>query len=313
MPNDTSELCIDSITGAEVLYAPQRANRTNALVREPMILPVTDFCPFCPGHEEETPAELYRWPTDTSQPWQLRLVPNRFPAVAAKLHNNASPSAYGQHEVLIESACHDDDWLSLSVENLAHIFEAIASRLRHWSSDPRAHYVQVFKNVGTRAGATLGHPHLQLMSLDYCPVHIVKEAQNLKEHLPALFAYQRLTIEKDANYVTLCPPVSRVPYELWLLPRHAGAFETLGFEGYLALARHLQTMLHRLEAVIGKVSHNIIWKLPPRGHAHLPWRIEIFPRLTTFAGLELGSGLYVNPIRPEKAAEQLTRTGLASQ
>ena len=77
MPNDTPELCIDPITGAEVLYAPQRARRTNALVREPLILPVTDFCPFCPGHEAQTPAEVYRWPTSTDVPWQLRIVPNR--------------------------------------------------------------------------------------------------------------------------------------------------------------------------------------------------------------------------------------------
>lgn len=290
-----------------MLYAPQRARRTNALVREQLILPVTDFCPFCPGHEEETPPAIYRWPIGHNQRWQLRLVPNRFPAVATQLQSEASPSACGHHEVLIESARHDDDWLSLSTEHLAQIMEAIATRLRHWSNDPRARYVQVFKNVGTRAGATLGHPHLQLMSLDYCPMHIVHEAQNLKEHLPALFQQQHLMIEQDASYVTLCPPVSRVPYEVWLLPRLSGAFDKLSFEGYLTLARHLQSTLRRLEEVIGKVSHNIIWKLPPRDHAHLPWRIEFFPRLTTFAGLELGSGLYVNPIRPELAAEQLRR------
>ncbi len=307
MPNDTPELCIDPITGAEVIYAPQRANRTNALAREPLVLPVTDFCPFCPGHEEETPAAVYRWPSETSKPWQLRLVPNRYPAVATHLQNNSSPSAYGQHEVLIESARHDDDWLSISPEHLAHILQAVATQLRLWAHDPRARYIQVFKNVGTRAGATLAHPHLQLMSLDYCPTHIVKEAQNLKEHLPALFAHQHLMIQQDADYVTLCPPVSRVPYELWLLPRQPGPFESLSFDGYLTLAHHLKSVLHRLEAVIGKVSHNIIWKLPPRGHEHLPWRIEVTPRLTTFAGLELGSGLYINPIRPELAAEQMRR------
>ena len=76
--------------------------------------------------------------------------------------------------------------------------------------------------------------------------------------------------------------------------------------------QHLQAIFHRLEAVMGKVAHNVIWKLPPTSHAHLPWRIEILPRLTTFAGLELGSGLYVNPIRPELAASQLTNVLLPS-
>jgi UDPglucose--hexose-1-phosphate uridylyltransferase len=129
--------------------------------------------------------------------------------------------------------------------------------------------------------------------------------QNLKEKLPTLLLHKNLIIHQDIEFVTLCPPVSRVPYELWLLPRQSGAFESLSFDSYKTLAQHLQTILHRLEGCIGKVSHNIIWKLPPRGHASLPWRIEILPRLTTFAGLELGSGLYVNPIRPELAANQL--------
>jgi len=310
MPNDTPELCIDPITGAEVLYAPQRARRTNALVREPLILPSGDFCPFCPGNEAETPAEVYRWPTSSSTLWQLRIVPNRFPAVATRLLSDSS--AYGQHEVLIESARHDDDWLSLSVEHLAHVFEAITARLSHWANDPHAQYIQVFKNVGTRAGATLGHPHLQLVSLNYRPERILKELHTLQEKFPALLENKNLTVQHDDDYVTLCPPVSRVPYELWLLPQHSAAFDALTFNGYLKLAQHLQSTLHRLEALIGKVSHNIIWKLPPRDHSHLPWRIEILPRLTTFAGLELGSGLYVNPIRPELAAQQLSSVSLPS-
>jgi UDPglucose--hexose-1-phosphate uridylyltransferase len=310
MPNDTPELCIDPITGAEVLYAPQRAKRINALVREPLILPNSDFCPFCPGNEEETPAEVYRWPTSPDVSWQLRIVPNRFPAVATQLFSD-SP-AYGRHEVLIESARHEDDWLSLSVEHLAHVFEAIAARLRHWSTDPRAHYIQVFKNVGSRAGATLGHPHLQLVSLNYRPERILKEMHHVQEKCPALLEYKNLVVQRDDNYVTLCPPVSRVPYELWLLPQQQTAFDALSFDDYVKLAQHLQVSLHQLEAVIGKVAHNVIWKLPPTAHAHLPWRIEVLPRLTTFAGLELGSGLYVNPIRPELAAAQLTNALLPS-
>ena len=98
---------------------------------------------------KETPAEVYRCPTSQEVPWQLRIVPNRFPAVATQLLSD-SP-AYGQHEVLIESACHEDDWLSISIEHLAHVFQAIAARLRHWSTDPHSQYIQVFKNVGSRA------------------------------------------------------------------------------------------------------------------------------------------------------------------
>lgn len=308
MPNDTPQLCIDPITHVQVLYAPLRAKRTNALVREPCTLPVNDFCPFCPGHEKDTPPHVYRWPKAETTPWQLRVVPNRFPAVANG-DEAADSAAFGHHSVLIESAKHDDDWTSLTVEQLARILEACAIQLKAWLSDARSRFVQVFKNVGTRAGATLAHPHLQLMSLNHVPDYVSTEFSHsqaeIANHLQHMVNNRSLQVHADQHFVTLCPSVSRVPYEVWILPLHEKPYTSLTEQEHQQLAQHIKVIHARLINAIGVVSHNIIWRLPPRGKDQYPWRIEILPRLTTFAGLEIGSGLYVNPILPDAAAGHL--------
>lgn len=311
---DTSEFRIDPLSGAGVIYAPGRARRANAFAREPLVLPTSDTCPFCPGNEGDTPAEVYRWPHHADDPWKIRIVPNRYPVVsnrqAPPLPENA-PNTYGQHEVLIESPQHEDNWLSLRVDHLAMIHQAIAQRVRHFTSDPRSQYMLVFKNVGTRAGATLAHPHLQLVTMNYLPWRVISEIPDAESTTVQLMHQtiknKKLLIRHQNNFLTLCPPVSRVPYELWVMPVEHVPYTELSSQAFHDLALQLQDALHRLEMRLGKVAHNVLWRLPPIYQDHLPWRIEILPRLTTFAGLELLSDLYVNPVPPELAASQLVQ------
>lgn len=316
MLDDNPQLVIHPVTGDEVLYAPLRAKRSNALIKEPLQLPFSEACPFCPGHEHETPPTLYQWPQPL-QPWNLRVVSNRFPVIRTEdkqLLPEHAASSFGRHEIVIESNRHQDDWCSLPTEHLAQILLAISLRITDWSSDLRSQQVQVFKNVGTRAGATLAHPHLQLVAMNYLPRRVIDElhAHEQGEPYPAisLLEEQLLIIERNSSFMTFCPPVSRVPYELCVVSLEPIPFNRLPFEKLLLLALHLQTTFHRLEGVLGKVAHNVIWRLPPLNQDRIPWRIEILPRLTALAGLELGSGIYVNPVRPEMAASQLANVTL---
>jgi UDPglucose--hexose-1-phosphate uridylyltransferase len=322
MPNLTPQLCIDPVTGTEVLYAPLRATRSNAFASEPLLLPSGEMCPFCPGNEHETPPEVYRWPAVEQDPrWQIRVVPNRFPAVATDEETKSehesrlgrslalpqSP-AHGKHEVLIESDQHDADWLSMSPEHLARILTVIGLRIAAWRSDPRIVYAQVFKNVGSRAGASLAHPHLQLVGLSFVPRQIkqmvMRSEEYRREHGCGYqqILWQRhpeLIVHQDDGLLTLCPPVSRVPYELWIVPTEEIPYDQLPT---LKLA---QSVLSKQKQTVGEVAHNIVWHLPPFGADPTNWRLEIIPRLTTFAGLELGAGVYINPVRPETAVERL--------
>lgn len=304
-------LCVDPISAVEVYYAPIRASRSNAFQQGGIEYPPDAFCPFCPGNEHETPPETWRWPSETEKPWEQRMVPNRFPAVEV----GSTSHAGGHHEVLIESARHNDDWLTLPAEDLARVFLAIAEKLHSWNNDPAIKCFQVFKNVGRLAGASLAHPHLQVMALNTLPAQLTLQAERemhwVKQHGHSYAARlleqaekAKCLLHQDESFVSLCPTVSRFPYEVWLLPRNETPYLHLQQLQWIELARHLKHVLNRMKTVLGLFAHNIVWRLPPQG-VSFSWRLEIIPRLTTWAGLELGSGMHVNPVLPAQAAKSL--------
>lgn len=310
MNEQQSTHVVDPITCHDVIYAPRRADRSNAFVRETLVMPDDTFCPFCVGNEAETPPEVARWPVDPQQPWQGRVIPNRFPIV-----DTNSESGYGKHEIVIESANHDASWLSMTSAELANILLAVQQRIKHLESDPRLHCIQVFKNVGVRAGASLAHPHLQIVGLEMIPAqldseqalaHLQKQEhgcdyhQQLLQQLP-----DELVVNRNEAFVTLCPPVSKMPYEMRILPLSSTSYTGMSSNQLLELAKVLQQSLRQLTAAVGPVAHNILWKLPLRGEPQEAWYLEILPRLTTMAGLEFNTGIYVNPILPAVAATNL--------
>jgi len=301
---------VDPVTGHDVIYAPRRANRSNAFVREELVLPEDTFCPFCPGNEADTPPEVFRWPADPLLPWQGRVIPNRFPIV-----DSDSESGYGKHEIVIESAQHHASWSSMTSDELAKVLLAVQLRIKHLESDSRLHCIQVFKNIGVRAGASLAHPHLQIVGLGMIPDQLGREAERARIHREQngcdyheMLLQQvpgELVANRNADFITICPPVSKVPYELRVVPQSKTPFTTLSNVKLSELAGVLQQTLRQLTNAVGLVAHNILWKLPLRGEPQESWYLEILPRLTTMAGLEFSTGVYVNPILPLVAAASL--------
>lgn len=315
MNEQQSTHVVDPITGHDVIYAPRRADRSNAFVRENLVMPEDSFCPFCVGNEAETPPEVARWPADPQQPWQGRVIPNRFPIV-----DTDSESGYGKHEIVIESSRHDASWVSMSSAELANVLLAVQQRIKHLESDARLQCIQVFKNVGVRAGASLAHPHLQIVGMEMIPAQLEGEKvlarryreqhdcdyhQQLLQQLP-----DELVVNKSDDFVTLCPPVSKMPYEMRLMPLVKTAYTGMSTTQLLELAKVLQQTHRQLTAAVGPVAHNILWKLPLRGEPQESWYLEILPRLTTMAGLEFSTGIYVNPILPAVAAANLRSSQL---
>jgi UDPglucose--hexose-1-phosphate uridylyltransferase len=301
---------IDPISGHDVIYAPRRADRSNAFVRETLVMPEDTFCPFCVGNENETPPEVARWPADPQLPWQGRVIPNRFPIV-----DTDSERGYGQHEIVIESSHHDASWLSITSAELANVLLAVQNRIKHLESDVRLQCIQVFKNVGARAGASLAHPHLQIVGLGMIPAQLNGErvlSRKYREHRGCDYHQQllqqlpdELVVNKSDDFVTLCPPVSKMPYELRILPLINTSYSNMPTTKLHELANVLQQTLRQLTAAVGSVAHNILWKLPLRGEPQESWYLEVLPRLTTMAGLEFSTGIYVNPILPTVAAANL--------
>lgn len=294
------------------MIAPARARRPGAdrLAFEPD--DEIAGCPFCEGREGATPPETFAigppGRAADAPGWRVRVVPNKFPAFGPWSDQGdrgglfARRAALGRQEVVIHSPRHLRTLADLSSRELEQVAEAWQARARA-AQEQGFPYMQVLVNEGRAAGASLQHSHSQLVWLEEEPPLVEQErraqeaeggcvlcrvlAEELKHRI-------RVVSERD-GLVLLCPFAGRQPYELLVAPR---ACESTPFESpLLGAALGLAAEgLRRLRVAEGRVPVNI-W-LHPGGH----WHFEVVPRLTVLAGLELGSGYFVNTMAPESAA-----------
>jgi UDPglucose--hexose-1-phosphate uridylyltransferase len=255
--------------------------------------------------------------TDEDGHWRVRVVPNKFPAVALD-----ESSAAGAHEVFIESARHVDRISALSVAEFADVLDAYRERLAHWRTSGRFEYGLVFKNLGAAAGASLAHVHSQLMALPQLPPPVAAEfkraQQSLAEHGACPYCRliederrtkERIVLEGD-GLIAFCPYASLQPCEVWLMPTsHEPWFERRPQpSGDDSLAEMLHSLLARVEAILPRPAYNLLVRTAPWQDAAADcghWRIEILPRTNPIAGFELATQIYINPLSPTRAAQQL--------
>ncbi len=323
------EIRTDPVSGRQVIIAPQRIERPNAIQLTPWCQDDQDRCPFCSGREDQTPTELasYRLPGD-EQPWHVRVVPNRYPAMfmeTVEVANDESellPAAAvrGQHEVIIESPRHVTSFSELTDSEAALVVQAYRDR-QAVAAHSSVAAGMIFKNFGPRAGASLGHIHSQFVGFGSVPPELKQEyaAADIyaQQHGSCLFCAivttetrlaKRLVLIDDL-FIAFCPFASRLPFEMCIMPRqHRSHFERQNDEECAILAKLLLRLLRRLETTIPHVAYNF-WvhsaAFDSSSSDHYHWHIELLPRLVTTAGFEWGSGQLINPVPPEKAAEQL--------
>ncbi len=320
-----SDLRTDWLTGRSVIIAENRAARPNEFApQSPLTLDAEEAvaagCPFCAGHEHDTPPATYELPGDDGR-WQVRVVPNKYPAVTTDPLPQGE-GITGAHEVIVESPRHVLRTGALSEPELCGVLDTYARRLAHWRAGGRFPYALVFKNQGPRAGASLGHLHSQLVALDRVPPLVEAELARANDYhrrerqcpYCQLISDERAAGERivldEAGYVAFCPYASLQPYEVWLLPSaHEPWFDEPAEPDALErLASVLHRLVGRLEAVIGEPAYNLMLRTTPwRGGVEScgHWRMEVLPRLATFAGLEMTTGVYLCQMSPEHAAPQL--------
>jgi UDPglucose--hexose-1-phosphate uridylyltransferase len=322
-----SELRIDPLTGQRAVIAGARAGRPGGELRaEPPGAIDAESDPFASGHEERTPPEVYALRPDGSAPntpgWRVRVVPNLYPAFAPDAPEpppHANPDLFwagparGAHEVIINAP---DPVVSLSELGV----EQVAAAADVWRERMRAHadasYVHLIVNERREAGASLPHTHAQLYALDFVPAAIARERErfgayttrtmggNLLADLVQHEVRQRERIVAiDDEAVLMAPYGARVPYQLLIAPRAPRMrFED---DGPTAAAM-LHGALGRLARRLGAPPPLNLWvRTAPRGAEQFCWRIDILPRLTHLAGLELGAGVGLNIVSPEQAAAEL--------
>ena len=328
----TPELRKDIITREWVIISRGRGRRpTDLAVGVPEGAPTTETCPFCPGNEgaSETLLTLPDGPTG----WKVRVVRNKFPALIWKAEVTRkesgiydSVSGNGSHEVVIESPDHNLDIWQMSQGQVEAVLDAYRQRFIILEQDPLVRYVLIFRNHGLGAGTSLAHPHSQIIATPVVPHYIEAEVDGIKRYWEYIercpfcaiitqeLATEERLISQNEGYVAVTAFAGRFPYESWIIPRrHQPHFRDTTDAERASLAAILRDTLGRIAGALNFPSYNYALHTGPAGagvDSTFHWHLEIFPRVTTPGGFELGSDLYINTTTPEDAARALRESSI---
>lgn len=323
--------------GSWSIIAPIRGKRPFDFTRdsrEKDMEEETRNCPFCPENEEDTPPEIYAIGKENSgdkSSWRVRVFPNKYPALDKDGNSSVIESdffktmgGFGFHEVIAETPQHEANLANLPVEQIELVVQTYLERMSSLTERSEIEYVSIFRNKGGRAGASLTHPHSQIMATTFVP-----ELQKTEFHRASSFykdkgvclycslikAEKRVSkrvILENEGFITISPFGARFPYETHILPKtHESSFQQITKEETNLLARTLKQTLTALSDELGNFPYNYVIHTGPgnpesktKGDSY-HWHVEILPRLTTPAGFERGSGNYINIVTPEDAARTL--------
>lgn len=313
-----------------VIVAPNRNARPKDVGADSALAAAASGpCPFCPGNEHETGEELLR--CGDQDAWTLRVVRNKFSALAITrsphriAHGKFLKSeSYGAAEVIIESPLHNQRLHEMSVEHIELILRAFRTRAAAAAHAADMAIVMIFRNYGPNAGTSLAHPHSQLIASPIVPPHIRDPFQKAALHYDTFgscvycdMVHEELRqaeriIEVNEHVAAFCPFASRTPYELRLYPlRHCASIVWSTDQELRSFAAILRGCLRRTAILLGDPSYNFIIRSAPIGDEdvrYLHWYFILIPKISTPAGFEIGSGMYINSVSPETCADALRRT-----
>jgi UDPglucose--hexose-1-phosphate uridylyltransferase len=354
-----STLRQDPLTGRWVVMAASRGDRPNEFRLMQRDLAPGDHCPFCPGHESSTTPEILALGRSPEAPanspgWRLRVFPNMYPALSPGITSQSgtlpperSPEFFpvrpgvGSHEVIVYSPDHAAGLASLCESELLELLKVLRDRAEVLSRRPGHKYVSPFCNHGPEAGATLAHPHLQIIGTPELPSLVVDKAVRFEDYrartggcllcdlVAAEVQATERVIHRNDRWTVLAPWASRFPWEMLLVPAEHRAYLTEANDDDLAaLSEVLSFSLRGLAAIHGDPSLNLVIHSaplqPPVGEvfgderlddlAYSPavgfhWHLEIMPRLGRQAGFEVGTGFTINSVIPEDVARRLRAEG----
>lgn len=283
-----------------VVIAPERAKRPN----EKAVI-----------HKHEAPGDpdivqergLYQLKNEAGD-WIVKVIANKFPALTPQ-----TPAAFGKQEVIIETPEHDVEFSELSVTQIERIFSVYIKRALAMYHLPGIRYVSVFKNDGPRAGASIRHAHSQIIGLPVVPpalqVEAAAAAAYATTHGRSVYgdiirweqAQKQRIVYEDAHVIAITPYASKNSYELWIMPKS----DTATFAALTNAERHaIAAVLKQACAFLDSQEINFNFYLQDAVmHEQQRFILKIEPRKTTWAGLELATGVYINPVSPEQAAK----------
>ncbi|MFA5335563.1 MAG: galactose-1-phosphate uridylyltransferase [Candidatus Omnitrophota bacterium] len=335
------ELRENPATKRWVIIATERAKRPEDFKKNipavPEIPPFDAKCPFCEGNEALGGEEIFAIRSAGTKPmekgWQVRVIPNKYPVlvppvkgspVEPKRHKSGiylHMEGTGKHELVIENPAHNKCIATMGAGEVSNIIKAYHERYIALDWDPAYKIVTIFKNHGSRAGASQQHAHSQIVATSFIPLHerfAIEAAQRYYDELGRcvfcdiikneLAEKERLVMQNE-KFVAFVPYAAMLPYEVCIIPlKHATTFADLQPQDIEPLAQILRGVLAKFYHGMNNPDLNYIIRTVPHhsaGEPYYHWHIQVLPRLTTPAGFEIGSGITVNVALPEESAKFL--------
>ena len=323
----------DPTTKEWVIIATERSKRPQDFKKAKPSIEKPSYkedCPFCPGNERLTPHETLAYrkggPPD-GKGWWVRVIPNKFPALTPEgsLERKEEKGFFrlmdgvGVHEVVIGSPIHNQLFPLMDEFQVSETLLAYRERYLALKEDPRIKLIIIFKNHGQAAGTSLEHTHSQIVGTAVVPSNIRTKLQTAARHYDdhgvcvycemikeELTFKKRIVMETD-RFVVLHPFASRSPFETWILPKdHNASFGSIKMEDSKQFAQILKTTLFKIYSELNDPDYNYVIHTAPvkdETEDYYHWHLQIIPRLTTTAGFEMGSGMYINVSFPEETAQ----------
>jgi UDPglucose--hexose-1-phosphate uridylyltransferase len=342
----SNEIRKDYLLNRWVVIAKDRKKRPTDFVKSDL-LKKESVCSLCPDNEHMTPPAVLVYLSADGEirkekdqndfrhkEWLIRVIPNLYPVFTPPNQKNVlikeSPElarAVGHHEVIVESSCHDEHPAAARVSQLFYVINAYLDRLAALSKKSYVKYVSIFRNYGHEAGASLTHPHSQLITTPFLSAILEEELEASQifwnknsecvfcEVLKKETAGPRFIWENN-SFVVFSPWASVNPLEFWIVPkRHQSNMLAMSRREVNDLAETMRVCLGGLRSLLNDPPYNFGFHtiLSKDAQDCYHWHLEVYPKLVTWAGFEKSTGMFINVISPEDAAAELRAMVLAEK
>lgn len=331
MKKSVSELRQDTVSGDWVVIATGRARRPHDFVREKRVpfLQPKNACPFEKSFADAR-AAYARDGAQKQSDWWVQAIPNKYPAFDAGVcavfrarGPYVATDGVGAHEVVI-TRDHTRSFALMSDEEADLVVRAYQDRLRSLADDPCVEYISLFHNHGRLAGATISHPHSQIIALPVVPPDVASSLEGSGRYFErekkcvhcVMLAYDRREnkriIFESARFIALVPFASRTAFEIRIFPKsHRARFEDMAPEEHTDFAHTLRVTLAKLYKGLKNPDYNFFLHTAPvkrrPSSEHYHWHFEILPKTAIWAGFEIGTGIEISVIAPEDASAFLKK------
>lgn len=318
-----SQIRKDILTGDRIVFATNRMNKPYYFSRKTISKSKDDKdCPFCPGNEDQTPKEICRCGDKNN--WEVRVFKNLYPAVEIEQDNEFYEEFYqgrpgtGIHEVIVDTPEHAGEMNTFSNDHMLKVLNTLKNRFTELEKEDFVRYVQIFKNNGPEAGASIAHSHWQIMGLSYIPIEqkrIIHNVSNYYEEKQSCLIcdiikqeqkVQKRIVFENEEFIVFVPFAARFGFEMFVVPKnHVSSFKELGDVQMSSLSEVLIELTGRVKRIRDGLGFNLCFQDKPKDvlHGKYHWYLRVLPRIGALAGFEYSTGSYINPILPEDSAK----------